>query len=120
MPRVVHFEIPADDPDRAVEFYRQALGWKIDKWGPMNYWLVTTGDPSEPGINGAIMERSGVNCVRNTVSVSTVTGFMQKVREAGGKVLTDRMPIQGIGYWAICMDTEGNTFGIMEEDPTAH
>lgn len=119
MPRVVHFEIPADDPERAVAFYRQIFGWKIEKWGEVRYWLVTTGAEPEPGIDGAIMERSGVNCVRNTISVPSVTEYAERIWKAGGKVLTERMPIPGIGYWAICMDTEGNVFGIMENDPSA-
>ncbi|HPT75026.1 MAG TPA: VOC family protein, partial [Methanomassiliicoccaceae archaeon] len=55
MPRVIHFEIPAEDPERAVEFYKKVFGWKIDKWeGPIDYWLVMTGENDEPGINGAI------------------------------------------------------------------
>jgi predicted enzyme related to lactoylglutathione lyase len=58
VPRVIHFEIHADDPKRAVEFYKKVFGWKISKWeGPAEYWLVTTGDDKQPGINGAIMHR---------------------------------------------------------------
>ena len=57
MPRVIHFEIHADDPSRAVKFYTEVFGWKIEKWqGPMDYWLVYTGK-EEPGIDGAIMKR---------------------------------------------------------------
>jgi uncharacterized protein len=59
VPRVIHFEIPADDPERAVNFYKKVFGWKIDEYGvgDMNYWLVTTGNYKEPGINGAIAEK---------------------------------------------------------------
>ena len=54
MPRVVHFEIHADDPQRAANFYQNVFGWQINKWeGPEDYWLVTTGADNEPGINGA-------------------------------------------------------------------
>ncbi len=71
LPRVIHFEIPADDPDRAVAFYKRVFGWKIEKWGgPANYWLVTTGEEKEPGINGAITEKSeNVPATTNTISV---------------------------------------------------
>lgn len=59
MPRVVHFELSADNPDRAVKFYTKVFNWKIEKWaGPQDYWLITTGGEKEPGINGAIMQRS--------------------------------------------------------------
>ena len=55
MPRVTHFEIPADDPERAADFYRKVFGWEIKKWdGPVDYWLVTTGSADEPGIDGGI------------------------------------------------------------------
>ena len=58
MPRVVHFEINADKPERAAAFYKKAFGWKVKKWdGPMPYWMVTTGEKGELGINGGIMNR---------------------------------------------------------------
>jgi predicted enzyme related to lactoylglutathione lyase len=122
MPRVIHFEIVVDDANRAKKFYESVFGWKIGKYGPIDYWLVETGEKSEPGINGAIMKKG--NQIKskgtvNTVSVPSVDAFMNKVKENGGKVLTPKMPIPGIGYFAYCQDTEGNTFGIMEEDKTA-
>ena len=59
MPRVTHFEVHADDPERAAKFYRDAFGWKIDKWeGPVDYWLVTTGTEDEPGIDGGLVVRT--------------------------------------------------------------
>ncbi len=57
MPRVVHFEIYADNPERAIRFYETVFGWQVHKWeGPMDYWLICTGKDEE-GINGAIMQR---------------------------------------------------------------
>ena len=52
MSRVVHFEIHAGDPERAVGFYTKILGWKFERWGTEEYWLITTGPDSQPGING--------------------------------------------------------------------
>ena len=58
MGRIVHFEIHADDPERAARFYEAVLGWTSQKWdGPADYWLMTTGDPAERGIDGAVMKR---------------------------------------------------------------
>ena len=58
MPRVVHFEIHAGDPDRAVNFYKTLFGWNFQKWeGPMEYWLVTTGSDDQPGINGGLYKQ---------------------------------------------------------------
>ncbi len=121
MPRIIHFEIPADDPDRAVAFYKKVFGWKIDTWGgPMNYWLVTTGEDKEPGINGAITEKSeNVPATTNTVSVQSFDEAVKKITAAGGKVLMPKMAVPGIGYMTYCKDTEGNTFGIMQMDPSA-
>ncbi len=55
MGRPIHFELAALDPQRAVAFYRSVFGWDIGTWGgPMEYYLIHTGDPGEPGIDGAI------------------------------------------------------------------
>jgi predicted enzyme related to lactoylglutathione lyase len=119
VPRVIHFEIPADDPGRAVKFYEKVFGWKIDKWGPIDYWLATTGPDNEPGINGAIMTKETQRTTVNTISVSSVDEYAKKIVDAGGKVLTPRTAIPGVGYFSYCVDTEGNVFGIMENDPKA-
>lgn len=120
MPRVVHFEIPADDPARAVKFYKEVFGWQISKWeGPVDYWLITTGPDDEPGIDGAIARRDELKSTVNTIEVSSVDEFTQKVADAGGKVVTPKIAIPGVGYHSYCMDTEGNVFGVMQNDPTA-
>jgi predicted enzyme related to lactoylglutathione lyase len=60
MPRVIHFEIHAGDPDRAIKFYKNLFDWTFQKWeGPMEYWLVTTGPNDQPGINGGLLRRQG-------------------------------------------------------------
>ncbi len=120
MPRVIHFELPADDPDRAVGFYQKSLGWKIEKWdGPEDYWLVSTGDTAQEGINGAITRRSAFPTVVNTVGVDDVDEFVRRVVEAGGEVAMPKMAVPGVGYLAYCKDTEGNLFGMMQSDPEA-
>ena len=120
MPRVIHFEVAADDPDRAVKFYQDTFDWKIDKWdGPQDYWLVTTGAKEEPGIDGAIMRRMPGATTINTVDVPSVDEFAQKVVAAGGKVVMPKSAVPGVGYFAYCADTEGNVFGIMQNDPSA-
>ena len=117
MARVIHFELPADKPERAVKFYEGLFGWKIDKWdGPVDYWLVTTGEEGEPGINGAIKDKAtpeSVTC--NTLGVDSIDVYFNKVKGAGGQVLTEKMEIPGIGWHGYCKDTEGNIVGLMEE-----
>jgi uncharacterized protein len=120
MSRVIHFEIPAENTDRAVAFYKMAFGWKIDKYGPMNYWLATTGEDKEPGINGAIAEKDQTHPTTiNTISVISFEEAVEKIKVAGGEVLTPRMAVPNVGYMAYCKDTEGNIFGIMQTDPNA-
>ncbi|WP_455368196.1 VOC family protein [[Eubacterium] cellulosolvens] len=121
MPRVVHFEISADEPDRAEKFYRETFGWKIEKWeGPVDYWLITTGEESEQGINGAIKKREQPQqSTTNTIEVPSIDEFIKKVDQNGGKVLMPKMTIPGIGYHTYCQDTEGNVFGIMESSENA-
>jgi predicted enzyme related to lactoylglutathione lyase len=121
MPRVIHFEIPADNPERAAQFYQKVFGWKVDKWaGPMDYWLAKTGEDKEPGINGAITEKGDyVAATTNTIDVASYEDAVKKIMEAGGKVLTAKMAVPGVGYMSYCKDTEGNVFGIMQNDSNA-
>jgi predicted enzyme related to lactoylglutathione lyase len=120
MPRVIHFEIHADDPERAVKFYSKVFGWEIKKWpGPTDYWLAKTGEDKEPGINGAIMHREKNGTVYNTIDVPSVDESIEKIKQAGGKVITEKMAVPGVGYMAYCKDTEGNIFGIMQMNPSA-
>jgi predicted enzyme related to lactoylglutathione lyase len=121
MPRPIHFDLTVDNPERAMKFYKDIFGWKFEKWnGPMEYWMVTTGDEKEPGINGGLSKRgeSGMPNM-NTIGVSSVDKFSKMVQDEGGKVLMPKSPIPGMGWFATCQDTEGNTFGIIEEDRTA-
>jgi predicted enzyme related to lactoylglutathione lyase len=121
MPRVVHFELSAENPDRAITFYKEVFGWQINKWeGPIEYWLVTTGEKEEPGIDGGIIRRdqSSGNTI-NTIDVPDVDKYVEKIVNAGGKVKQPKMSIPGVGYAAYVQDTEGNTFGIMQNDPNA-
>jgi hypothetical protein len=120
-PRPVHFELPMDDPERAVPFYRAVFGWEIVKWeGPMEYWLVMTGGPDEPGIDGGLGLRSGPeDGTVNTIGVEDVDAALANVRAAGGQVVRDKMAVPGVGWMAYCLDTEGNGFGLMQEDLTA-
>ncbi len=122
MPRPVHFDIVADDPERAVGFYQSAFGWTITKWeGPMEYWLVQTDDGSgQPGIDGGIgRRRDGDQPITNTLDVDSVDTYVAKVKDAGGTVISPKTPIPGVGWLAMCADTEGNVFGLMEADSSA-
>jgi len=126
MPRVVHFEIHAADPDRAVNFYKTLFGWEFQKWeGPMEYWLITTGPNEQPGINGGLVRRQGeidgqaVIAYVCTVDVENLDASVEKAVNNGGQIALPKMPIPGMGWLAYCKDTEGNIFGMMQGDPNA-
>lgn len=128
MPRPIHFEIQAADPARAIAFYEAVFSWSFHKWdGPMPYWMVTTGPDGTPGINGGLHPRMGpaptegqaVIAFVCTVGVDSVDDYVAKVEQAGGKICVPKMPIPGIGWLAYGNDTEGNIFGMMQEDPSA-
>ncbi len=118
MPKVVHFELPADNTKRAVEFYQKVFGWTITNWeGPNEYWLITAGPDDEPGINGAITPRNMTDQVTtDTVAVESVDDSIKKIEEAGGTVVMSKQVIPSVGYIAYCKDTEGNLFGILQPD----
>ena len=123
MSRVVHFEIPADNPDRVAEFYKKVLGWNIQKWeGPMDYWLISTGKDSEPGIHGGIARKKDrpASGVLITAQVDSVDECLKKIVTAGGSIVVPKRSIPGVGYQAHFRDSEGNVIGIMENDPSAH
>jgi predicted enzyme related to lactoylglutathione lyase len=121
MPKVIHFEIAAEDPKRAKAFYEKVFGWKIKKWGggSMDYWLITAGKKKEAGIDGALMKRTKKESTINTVSVPSHDEFARKVKAAGGKQISKKSKIPGVGIFSYCQDTEGNVFGILEAFPDA-
>ena len=112
--RVVHFEITADDPERAVAFYQDVFGWRPGTWGGSgDYWLVGTGEG--PGIDGAIMRRALGQAVIDTVAVDgPIEPVLAKVAELGGEVLGEVGDIPGVGRHAYVRDTEGNVLGVLE------
>ncbi len=126
MPRVVHFEIHAGNPERALQFYSEVFGWQFTKWeGPMPYWLIKTGPDEQPGINGGLLPRQGpidgqaVIAYVCTVDVSSVDDYLAKAQAAGATVALPKTPIPGVGWLAYCKDTEGNIFGMMQADTAA-
>jgi predicted enzyme related to lactoylglutathione lyase len=135
MGRVIHFEIHTSDPERAAAFYSGVFGWKIDEWKipgvkmkeENRYWNVNTGPDSEPGINGGMVIRNRKDLLSSqpsnafvcTVGVEDLDMSIQKAIALGGSLAQSRMPVMGIGWLAYCVDTEGNTFGMLQADKNA-
>lgn len=126
MPRVVHFEIHAERPERAIRFYSQLFRWEFTKWtGPEDYWLIKTGDSSTPGIDGGLIPRAGqpegrlVNAYVCTIDVPDIDASLAEILRQGGEVVVSRMPVRRVCWLAYARDTEGNLFGLMQADPAA-
>ena len=117
MSRVVHFEIHAENPERAIAFYRELFGWQFTKWeGGWPYWLIQTGPAGEPGIDGGLMGRRGGVC---TVDVRSVDDTVEALQKLNGTIAMPKMAVAGVGWLAYGKDPEGNIFGVMQADATA-
>lgn len=131
MNRPVHFEIQADEPERAAKFYTEVFGWKIDLWPGLgwNYWVIMTAekDTKEAGIHGGLLKRPlplaeqqcGVNAFVCTMEVDNYDATEQKILAAGGKIAMPKFALVGMAWQGYYLDTEGNTFGIHQADVNA-
>jgi uncharacterized protein len=120
MSKVVHFEIPVDDPGRAAGFYRDALGWEVTGFGTQPYWLARAGEDDEPGANGALIGRGDLH--RSPVlivGVEDLDSALRRVERVGGKVAQGKLPVPGVGWSAYILDSEGNTLGLFQPDTAA-
>jgi hypothetical protein len=108
-------------PERAIRFYKEVLGWRIEKWkGPMDYCLIMTGKEKEPGIDGGLSIRTEARpSTVNTIDVASVDKYLKKIVDKGGKIVRPKMVVPGVGWMAYFKDPEGNTWGIMESDESA-
>jgi uncharacterized protein len=130
VPTIVHFEIPSDDIERSRNFYNDLFGWNIEKWTGsmpttaegMEYWLLSTvDDKGNKATTGGMMKRRSPQQqgITNYFDVKSVQEYSAKVDQLGGKVISPKQSVPGVGYIAVCTDTEDNTFGIFEADQTA-
>ena len=119
---VVHFEIPADDLDRAHSFYREAFDWDIQHMPELSYSMVRTGPsddngmPSQPGaINGGMLARSSpVDSPVITIAVDDIDAALEKVSSLGGSTIAEKLPVADMGFAAYFRDSEGNTVGLWQ------
>ncbi|OGY12153.1 MAG: glyoxalase [Candidatus Zambryskibacteria bacterium RIFCSPHIGHO2_01_FULL_43_27] len=128
MSRVVHFEIQADDTERAITFYKEIFDWDFPKYMD-NYWGIVTAekDSKEVGINGGLLKRpcpapapeQGTNAFVCTVQVENFDEIAEKILKAGGRVAMPKFALTGMAWQGYFLDTEGNTFGLHQVDPNA-
>lgn len=119
---VVHFEIPADDENRAREFYSAAFGWGFEVMPEMGYSLAMTtpldgqGRPAVPGsINGGLFKRGeGLTAPVVTVDVDDIDAALEKITALGGSTYRGKMQVGGAGWNAYFTDPEGNIVGLWQ------
>lgn len=130
MSRVVHFEIQADDVERAKAFYGAVFGWSFQDWSGttgVSYWGVLTGPEDRLGINGGLLQRpapapplgQGTNAYVCTIAVDDYDGAERRILDAGGQVALPKMALKGMAWQGYYIDPDGNTFGIHQPDPNA-
>lgn len=128
MNRITHFEIQADDIERAIKFYSEVFGWEFPKWMD-GYWGIMTApkESKDPGINGGLLKRpcpapalgQGTNAFVCTVEVENFDETAKKIEAAGGKVAMPKFAIMNMAWQGYFLDTEGNTFGLHQPDKNA-
>ncbi|MDP2662613.1 MAG: VOC family protein [Dehalococcoidia bacterium] len=113
---IIHFEIPANDPEKLAAFYRSLFNWKIEKNpGPMEYWLLQTA-PEGQGVNGGMMRRQMPGqAPTNYFNVESVDDYSRHVLELGGQVVAPKQEVPDMGFFAVCLDPEGNCFAVWED-----
>ena len=127
MARPVHFEIHAGDPERARRFYETVMGWTIEQWGDQPYWIVTTGKPDDPGINGGLLPRQGpapeagapVNAFVLTHEVEDIDAVLTAALDNGATVALPKDAMPGVGLIAYIHDPEGNLLGLLQPERPA-
>jgi hypothetical protein len=128
MSRVTHFEIHTADSARAMRFYGELFGWKFTRWqGPEEYWLIRTGEPGTPGIDGGLVLRRGagpiegqaVNAFISSIQTEALDDVLARMRALGGALALPKMPIPHVGWLAYLKDPDGNLVGVMQPDPAA-
>jgi uncharacterized protein len=124
--RVVHFEIPFDDGDRARTFYRDAFGWNVNELPELSYTMVSSGPtsdqgmPNEPGfINGGMLKRDMSPAAGPviTIDVDSIDSALKQIERLGGSTVVSKEPVADMGYTAYFKDPEGNLVGLWESAP---
>ena len=118
---VIHFEIPANDPAKLKKFYSRLFGWSIEPMpGMSEYMMVKTAEEGEPGINGGMMKKQmPQHTSTNYVAVESVVEYAEKAKKLGGQIVVPKTAVPKMGWFAVCLDPDGNPIGLWEMDPNA-
>ncbi|MHB8894499.1 MAG: VOC family protein [Candidatus Geothermincolia bacterium] len=124
--KMVHFDIPVDDVAKAVAFYKAVMNWEIEKYegedmGDAEYWMIQTEPGNEEALMGGVGKKSmpGQTNLNYYQADGGLEAFNQRVKDNGGTVMMEKMPVPGWGWFSVCLDPEGNPFGGWQDDKEA-
>jgi uncharacterized protein len=119
---IIHFEIPAQNIEKLKQFYTDVFNWKIiGAPGPIPYWIIQTvptnekGMQQRPGVNGGMYQKQAPdNRPLNYFSVESIDEYVNKIKKFGGRVVSEKQEVPGVGFIATVMDPEGNIFAMLQ------
>jgi len=114
---LVHFEIPADSPEKVAQFYEQLFGWKFNKMpgGDMDYWLISHKDAGENETMGGLYKKTmGEAGFLNYFSVVNIDQALAKATDLGAKLVKGKQEIPNVGWFAILQDPDNNGFALFQ------
>jgi uncharacterized protein len=115
MSKVVHFEFPADAPDKLCTFFSKVFGWEFQQFGEEDYYLTTAGADEEQGIGGAIMKRNDKDQpIVTVINVDSIEETAKVIEQHGGKLVVEKAPVADMGFYAYFKDPEGQIHGLWE------
>jgi uncharacterized protein len=121
MSRISFFEFASPDPAKEMDFFGSVFGWKFEKFGEQDYWLVTTGPKDEAGIDGGVMAMMGDQQPRvtDTITVADLDAAIAAAKAAGATMLMDKQEVPNMGLTAYMMSPTGIAFGMFQAAPRA-
>lgn len=118
--RVTHFEIPCNNPEKTMNFFKSTFDWRFQQFGTEEYWIAMTGNDKDPGINGAFMKRKHPQQpVANAISVESIDRSIGEIRKNGGTIVVEKTAVAAGGLFAFFKDPDGNIHGLWQEDKKA-
>jgi len=116
--KVIHFEIPAKNPQNLIKFYSTIFDWNFSQWKDVGFWVALTGSPSEFGIDGGIIDINEIDMpLTNVIEVDDIDSVLEKIVAKGGEITIPKFLVDGAGYLAYFKDLDKNLFGLRQIDP---
>lgn len=117
--RITHFEIPCNDPEKTMTFFKTVFNWKFQQFGNEAYWFAITGD-KDHGINGAIMKKRDPNQpITNSITVPDIDNTIETIKKHGGTIVVPKMAVPSAGWLSFFKDPDGNIHGVWQDDKNA-